>query len=86
MRASGASASLAARYAGAQYEDDLNRQLIPDALTLDATATLPLAGRLAIEARVENLTDARVVTAHLRRRHRRTRHPAHLLAGLSWRG
>ena len=59
----GVTASLAARYAGAQYEDDLNRQLIPDALTFDATARLPLFARLALEARVENLTDALVVAA-----------------------
>ena len=59
----GARAGLGARYAGAQYEDDLNRQLIPDAFTLDASASLPLTRRLAIEARVENLTDALVVTA-----------------------
>lgn len=59
----GITASLAARYAGAQYEDDLNRQRIRDALTFDAAATLPLAGRLTLEARVENLTDALVVTA-----------------------
>ena len=32
----GALASLTARYVGDQYEDDLNRQLIPDAFTLDA--------------------------------------------------
>ena len=44
-----------------QYEDDLNRQLIPDALTFDAAASLPLAAGLALEARVENLTDALVV-------------------------
>ena len=54
-------ASLTARYVGNQYEDDLNRQLIPDAFTLDAVGVLPLTGRLAIEARAENLADARVV-------------------------
>ena len=54
-------AALTGRYVGSQYEDDLNRQLLPDALTLDAVAVLPLAAGLAIEARAENLTDARVV-------------------------
>ncbi len=57
----GAYAALSARFAGSQYEDDLNRQLIADALTFDAVALLPLGGRLALEARVENLTGARVV-------------------------
>jgi len=59
--ATGATATLAARYAGAQFEDDLNRQRIRDALTFDAAATLPLAARLGVEARVENLTDALIV-------------------------
>ncbi len=61
--ATGITATLTARYAGAQYEDDLNRQRIPDALTFDAAATVPLAARLALEARVENLTDELVVSA-----------------------
>ncbi|HEX8526473.1 TonB-dependent receptor [Allosphingosinicella sp.] len=57
----GGGASLAARRIGGQYEDDLNRQRIPAAFTLDASAAVPLARRLAIEARAENLTDERVV-------------------------
>ena len=57
----GAFASLSARYAGGQYEDDLNRLLIADALTFDAIAVLPLTRALALEARAENLADARVV-------------------------
>ncbi len=84
--ASGASASLAARYAGAQYEDDLNRQLIADALTLDAAATLPLAGRLAIEARVENLTDTLVVTGISGAGIAERATPRTIWLGLSWRG
>ncbi|HEX8468787.1 MAG TPA: TonB-dependent receptor [Allosphingosinicella sp.] len=57
----GARAALTARYGGAQFEDDLNRQLLPGAFTLDAVARFPLGRRLAIEARAENLTDARVL-------------------------
>jgi vitamin B12 transporter len=57
----GATASVTARYVGNQYEDDLNRQLIPDALTIDAVGLLPLGRGLMLEARAENLTDARVV-------------------------
>jgi vitamin B12 transporter len=56
-------ASASAHYVGNQYEDDLNRQLIPDALTLDAVAIVPLTHGLSLEARGENLTDAQVVAA-----------------------
>jgi vitamin B12 transporter len=59
--AEGATASLAARWTGSQYEDDLNRQRIPSAFTLDAAAALPLTRGIAVEARAENLTDERVV-------------------------
>ncbi len=57
----GASASLTARYIGAQFEDDLNRQLLPGAFTLDATGRIPFGRRLAIEARAENVTNARIL-------------------------
>jgi outer membrane receptor protein involved in Fe transport len=57
----GARASVTARYAGAQYEDDLNRQILPGALTLDAAGLLPLGRSIAIEARAENLTNARLL-------------------------
>jgi vitamin B12 transporter len=59
--ANGGRASLTARYTGAQYEDDLNRQALPGAFTLDAAGLVPLGRRLAIEARAENVTDARVL-------------------------
>jgi outer membrane cobalamin receptor len=58
---SGAYGSMSARYTSSQYEDDLNSQRLPDALTFDAVAVLPLTPRLAIEARAENFTDERVV-------------------------
>jgi outer membrane receptor protein involved in Fe transport len=57
----GARASATGRYAGSQFEDDLNRQLLPDALTLDLAGSVPLSSRLSIEARAENVTGARVV-------------------------
>jgi vitamin B12 transporter len=57
----GARASVTARYTGAQYEDDLNRQRLPGAFTLDAVGLIPVAGRLAIEARAENFTNARIL-------------------------
>jgi outer membrane receptor protein involved in Fe transport len=57
----GARASLTARYAGAQFEDDLNRQRLRGAFTLDAGGLLPLGRKVAIEARAENLANARVL-------------------------
>jgi outer membrane receptor protein involved in Fe transport len=57
----GARASLSAHFVGAQSEDDLGSQILPDATTFDAAVTMPLKGRLSIEARAENITDARVV-------------------------
>ncbi|UZK64905.1 TonB-dependent receptor [Sphingomonas sp. M1-B02] len=53
-------ASLTARYASPQFEDDQNSRTLADALTFDAVAALPLGSGLALEARAENLTDARV--------------------------
>ena len=58
---SGARASLTTRYTGAQFEDDLNEQLLPDALTFDAAASLPLTSRLSLEGRAENIGNERVV-------------------------
>ncbi|HEX8513244.1 MAG TPA: TonB-dependent receptor [Allosphingosinicella sp.] len=57
----GALAAVTARYGGVQYEDDLNRQLLSGALTFDAVGRFPVGRRLAIEARVENAADARVL-------------------------
>lgn len=53
--------SVTARYVGSQYEDDTNDVRIPDAFTLDAAAAWPLARGVSLEARAENVTDARVV-------------------------
>jgi vitamin B12 transporter len=57
----GARASLTLRYAGPQYEDDLNRQRLPGAVTIDAAARWPVRRSLAIEARAENVANARVL-------------------------
>jgi outer membrane receptor protein involved in Fe transport len=57
----GTRASLSARYTGSQFEDDLNEQLLPDALTFDATMSMPISRSLAVEARAENISDERVV-------------------------
>ncbi len=57
----GARANATFRYVGAQFEDDLNETRLPDALTLDLAGSLPITEHLRIEARAENVTDARVV-------------------------
>jgi outer membrane receptor protein involved in Fe transport len=59
----GRRAALTGRYVGGQYEDDLNRDLLPGALTFDAVAAYPLGRRLTLEARAENLANKRVVAA-----------------------
>ncbi|MDQ8755974.1 TonB-dependent receptor [Sphingosinicella sp. LHD-64] len=82
----GAYASLGLRYAGSQYEDDLNAQRIPDALTVDAVGVLPLTRALAVEARAENLTDARVVAGISGAGIIERGTPRTLWLGLRWRG
>lgn len=52
--------SATARYAGPQYEDDQNLRRLKGAFTFDATAALPITRSLALEARAENIADARV--------------------------
>jgi vitamin B12 transporter len=57
----GAYVAASAHYVSRQYEDDLNRQRLPGALTFDATAELPIGGGLALAARAENLGNEEVV-------------------------
>jgi outer membrane receptor protein involved in Fe transport len=57
---SGLLGSLTARYVSGQYEDDLNSQLLPGAVTFDAAFLIPVARKLAVELRGENLADKRV--------------------------
>ena len=54
--------ALTLRHTGAQYEDDLETDLLPAATTLDAFAEVPIAGPVSLVLRGENLWDARVVT------------------------
>jgi outer membrane receptor protein involved in Fe transport len=84
--AGGAQAALSARYVGSQYEDDLNRVLIPDALTVDAIAILPVSRQLALEARGENLGDTRVVAGISGAGIIERATPRTLWLGLRWRG
>ncbi len=82
----GVRASLGLRYAGRQYEDDLGRQRIPDALTFDAFVLLPVSGRLAIEARAENFTDEHVVAGISGAGIVERATPRTFWLGLRWRG
>jgi len=50
------------RYTAKQYEDDLQSDVLPDALTLDALARLPIGHGVSLVARGENLFDEDVVT------------------------
>jgi len=50
------------RHTGAQFEDDLETNLMPSFTTLDAYARVPLAGGFALVLRGENLIDDTIVT------------------------
>lgn len=50
------------RHVGAQFEDDLQSDLLPAFTTLDAFAQVPLSPRLSLVLRGENLANATVVT------------------------
>ena len=50
------------RHTGAQFEDDLETDVLPPATTLDAYVQVPVAGPFSLVLRGENLTDETVVT------------------------
>ncbi len=50
------------RHVARQFDDDQNSRTLAPATTIDAYAAVPILRGLAIEARVENLGDARVET------------------------
>lgn len=54
--------SATVRHIGAQFEDDLETDVLPAATTFDAFAQVPLTGELALVLRGENLTDETIVT------------------------
>jgi outer membrane receptor protein involved in Fe transport len=58
----GAVFSATARYVGAQFEDDLESNILPSALTFDGFAQVPITRQVALTARVENILDKAVVT------------------------
>jgi len=59
---SGADLSATLRYVSGQYEDDLQTRRLPDAVTVDAAASVALAKGLRLIARGENLFDEQVVS------------------------
>ena len=60
--AQGATLSGTLRYVSKQYEDDLQSDVLPHALTVDAFACMPLGHGVGLVARGENLFDEEVVT------------------------
>ncbi|MGE4322341.1 MAG: TonB-dependent receptor plug domain-containing protein [Sphingobium sp.] len=58
----GPSLSGTLRYVARQYEDDLQSDMLPGAITFDAIARLPVGHGVTIVARGENLLDETVVT------------------------
>ena len=50
------------RYVSRQYEDDLETDALPGAVTIDGYARFAVTGMLSIVGRVENLFDKNVVT------------------------
>ena len=54
--------ALSVKHVGAQYEDDLQTDLLPAATTLDAFVLVPLSPRVSLVLRGENLTDTVIVT------------------------
>ena len=59
----GKGAQLVLRRVGAQFDDDLNLDVLKPATTLDAYAAWPLTRRLQLIARGENITNALVMVA-----------------------
>ena len=57
----GRAASLIIRHVGPQFEDDLNRQRLAPATTIDAFFAWPLSKRLQLIARGQNLLDETIV-------------------------
>ncbi|MBD3728220.1 MAG: TonB-dependent receptor [Sphingomonadales bacterium] len=54
--------SLTLRHVGAQYEDDLETDILPAATTLDAFVRVPVFANVSLVLRGENLTDETIYT------------------------
>jgi outer membrane receptor protein involved in Fe transport len=62
---SGPALSTTLRYVARQFEDDLETDALPAALTVDAVARLPLGGGFTLIGRAENLFDETIVTRNV---------------------
>ncbi|MFM2302283.1 MAG: hypothetical protein RLZZ84_2019 [Pseudomonadota bacterium] len=60
--AAGWNLALRIKHVGAQFEDDLETDVLPAATTLDGFAELPVGKGFSVVLRAENLTDAAVMT------------------------
>lgn len=60
--ASGLSASATARYVGKQYEDDLQTDALPHALSVDVFASMPIGHGTSLVGGIENLFDKAIWT------------------------
>jgi outer membrane receptor protein involved in Fe transport len=58
----GARLAATLRYVGRQYEDDLNVDSLPGALTVDGFASMPIGWGLTVIGRAENIFDKAVIT------------------------
>ncbi len=54
--------SATVRYVGAQFEDDLESNILPAALTVEGFAQIPLTRHVALTGRVENIFNEAMVT------------------------
>jgi vitamin B12 transporter len=59
---SGPQGSVTVRYAGAQFEDDLQARRLPEVVTVDGVVSIPLFDDVRLVGRVENLFDEKVVS------------------------
>jgi hypothetical protein len=53
------------KHTGAQFEDDLQTDVLPAATTLDVFAEVPLSRGVSLILRGENLTDTDIVTRNV---------------------
>jgi outer membrane receptor protein involved in Fe transport len=62
---SGPALSTTLRYVARQFEDDLETDVLPSALTVDAVARLPLGHGITLVGRAENLFNETIVTRNV---------------------
>lgn len=60
--AHGPAVSTSIRYSGSQYEDDLQSDILPSALTVEAVVHIPLGRGITVVGRAENIFDVAVYT------------------------